>query len=64
MDWIVWFAYYSEQANVGIVDADSPDDACRIFWAQHGDGEWGRPCRGVHALPATAGTAIEIHAEH
>lgn len=61
--WLVWFAYYSEQADVGIVEADSADDACEKFWSIHGDSDtW--PVHGVHAVPAVPGKTIKIHAEH
>lgn len=61
--WLVWFAYYTEQANAGIVEADSAAGACQMFWAEHGDGDhW--PIHGVHALPAVPGQAVEIHAAH
>lgn len=62
-NWLVWFAYYSEQANVGIVEADNPEEACQKFWNQHGD-ERTWPCHGVHAVSAEPGYAVAIDAEH
>lgn len=63
MSWLVWFAYYSEQANVGIVKADTADEARRKFWSLCGDpGHW--PASGVHATPALPGQHIVIEAPH